>query len=65
MTRDMIKKKQQQNKEKRQTVIHQINIDTFKNITISKRRLTLTKHDKNELWRILRDSNRSDRYKEL
>ena len=65
LTRDIIKKKQQQSKEKRQTVIHQINIDTFKNITISKRRLTLTKHDKNELWRILRDSNRSERYKEL
>ena len=42
-----------------------MNIDTFKSIILSKRRLTLTKQEKNELWRLLRDFNRTGRYKEI
>ena len=41
-------------------MVHQINVETFKSIIQSRRKLTLTRPERNELWRILREINRSD-----
>ena len=45
--------------------MRQINMDIFKNIVQSKRRVVLTAYDREQLWLILRDYNRSHKFKDL
>lgn len=42
-----------------------MNIDVLKNIVQSKRRVILTATEREQLWQILRDYNRSHKFKDL
>ena len=48
-----------------QNVLRQINMDMFKNIVTSKRRVILSNSEREQLWLILRDYNRSYKFKDL
>lgn len=46
-------------------IVRQMNIDVLKNIVQSKRRVILTATEREQLWQILRDYNRSHKFKDL